>query len=72
MYESQGALFTPGESPLEVVDQTGGLWRVEEESLVSQDGSRALPRLPARDLFWFGWTAFFPLTDLYEGVEPSS
>ena len=72
VYESQGVLFTPGEVPLEVLDQTGGSWRVEEESLVSEDGSRALPRLPARDLFWFGWTAFFPLTDLYEGVQSTS
>ena len=64
-FDPQGNTFTPGKETREVVDQDGGVWLIEEDGLVSVDGSLRLPRLPARELFWFAWTAFFPHTELY-------
>ncbi len=64
-FDPQGRTFGKRDDGGELVDEDGGLWSIEERGLVSSDGSVTLPRLPARELFWFAWTAFFPETELY-------
>ena len=54
--------------PMKLVDQSGHVWDVTEESLVNaSDSSQTLPRIPTHSSFWFGWYAFYPDTELYEG-----
>jgi hypothetical protein len=48
-----------------IVHESGVVWSVEDDALVAEDG-RTLPRIPARELFWFTWAAFFPGTGVYE------
>lgn len=49
-----------------LIDETGLLWRVEEESLVQVgDPAQRLPRLPSHNAYWFGWYAFYPDTGVY-------
>ena len=58
--------FALGENPREVVDDSGVIWTATDDALNSDDG-RSLPRIPARELFFFAWVAFFPGTDVYTG-----
>ena len=54
--------------PMKLVDQSGHVWDVTEEALVNaSDSSQTLPRIPTHSSFWFGWYAFYPDTELYEG-----
>ena len=54
--------------PMKLVDQSGHVWDVTEEALVNaSDSSLTLPRIPTHSSFWFGWYAFYPDTELYEG-----
>ena len=54
--------------PMKLVDQNGHVWDVTEEALVNAaDSSLTLPRIPTHSSFWFGWYAFYPDTELYEG-----
>ena len=54
--------------PMKLVDQNGHVWDVTEEALVNaSDASQTLPRIPTHSSFWFGWYAFYPDTELYEG-----
>ena len=54
--------------PMKLVDQNGHVWDVTEEALVNaSDSSQTLPRIPTHSSFWFGWYAFYPDTELYEG-----
>ena len=46
-------------------DAEGRRYTMDEEALRAEDGDPpALPRLPARRAFWFGWYAQFPDTEL--------
>ena len=47
-----------------MLDAAGRAWQVTEEALLGPDGEIA-PRLPGHLAYWFGWYAFFPLTQLY-------
>jgi hypothetical protein len=67
VYERGLREFRVGEDKLEVVDQDGGRWSVTEDALVSESGDGELPRLKSRQLFWLGWSAFFPETEIFEG-----
>lgn len=58
--------FEPGENPREVIDESGEIWTATDDALISDDG-RSLPRIPARQMFFFAWVAFFPGTDVYTG-----
>ncbi len=51
-----------------LLDEQGRAWRVSEQGLLP-DGfeAPALERLPGHYAFWFGWYAFFPRTEVYEG-----
>ena len=54
--------------PMKLVDKNGQVWDVTEEALVNvSDSSQTLPRIPTHSSFWFGWYAFYPETELYEG-----
>ena len=54
--------------PMKLVDKNGHVWDVTEEALVNtSDSSQTLPRIPTHASFWFGWYAFYPETELYEG-----
>ena len=65
VYETRGTRFARenGEGPL--VDESGRMWRVREDALVSAAGpDQRLPRVAAQRAFWFGWHAQFPETAL--------
>ena len=54
--------------PMKLVDKNGQVWDITEEALVNaSDSSQTLPRIPTHSSFWFGWFAFYPDTELYEG-----
>jgi len=63
--------FAPGPTSDTVVDQEGGAWQVTEEALVSPTGEAA-PRLFGQLLYWFGWQAFHPDTDVYDSMLPTA
>ncbi|MEL6527310.1 MAG: DUF3179 domain-containing (seleno)protein, partial [Chloroflexota bacterium] len=63
-YNSEGVIFSAGDSPLEVIDDEGTVWQVTEEALVAPDG-RTLDRLSGHLAFWFGWYGFYPETRVY-------
>ena len=51
-----------------IVDESGTVWEVTEDALVSTaDSTQTLPRIPTHMSFWFGWFAFYPDTLVYEG-----
>jgi hypothetical protein len=59
----RGALVEPS---------TGAVWNVEESSLRPVAGGRGYARLVGHEAYWFGWYAFFPDTELYEGCAASA
>jgi hypothetical protein len=72
-YLREGHLFAEGPSPRELVEPaTGMVWQVEEGQLRPAFGERLLRRLAGHRAFWFGWFAFFPETELYEGCAARS
>jgi len=73
VYQRQGQQFglSPDDEEAEglpsvVVDQDGNKWTLTDDGL-TDDSGRSLRRLPAKVLFWFGWFAFHPDTELFEG-----
>jgi hypothetical protein len=66
VYELGGLKFQPGGDPRKVVDEPGSARSATDDGLISDDG-RWLDRIPARELFWFAWFAFFPGTEVYYG-----
>jgi hypothetical protein len=64
VYERNGIRFEPGEDTREIIDESGAIWVVTDGALVGSDG-RELARIPAKELFWFAWVAFFPATNVY-------
>ena len=53
-------------------DQQGRQWQAGEDALVlAEDPSQRLERLPGHMAYWFGWLAFNPDTEVYNGVAPS-
>jgi hypothetical protein len=63
-YESSKKRFKDGGGNGLVEVETGAVWTVEEERLVSETGE-ILPRIPGHNALWFGWFAFFPTTEIY-------
>jgi hypothetical protein len=66
VYERGGLKFQPGGDPRKIIDESGSAWTATDDGLISDDG-RSLARIPARELFWFAWVAFFPGTEVYSG-----
>lgn len=57
--------FSAGETGA-VVDQDGVVWTITEDELMPDAAALdPLPRQSAQDVFWFGWTSFFPETELW-------
>lgn len=55
--------FGAGRDDRTIVDETGRAWTVTPTGLVAPDGER-LPLVPAHRVFWFGWVAQHPTTQL--------
>lgn len=65
-YERGEYQFTEGTDPDTLVDAAGNTWRITEDALVGSDGA-TLPRLGGHLAYWFGWFAFYPATEVYQG-----
>ncbi len=73
VYERSGHAFTPGSNARTLIDESGREWRVGEERLepVGDPDSDEMTleefpeRVPGHQAFWFGWTNFYPETELY-------
>ena len=63
-YERGDYVFSVGSTPLEVIDQDGGVWEVTEDALLGSDGE-SLTRIGGNLAFWFGWFSFNPDTLVY-------
>ena len=48
---------------MSLLDPEESWWRVEEDALVAEDGTR-LPRVATSPAYWFGWYAQYPETEL--------
>ena len=66
IFERDDTEFSIGKDPREIIDDTGAIWTISDTALTANDG-RTLARLPAHELFWFAWVAFFPGTQVYTG-----
>jgi len=66
-----GVTFSAGTAPDSVLDHEGREWVVTEDALVSPTGELA-PRLFGQLLYWFGWQAFHPGTELYDSLIPTA
>lgn len=67
VYATHGRRFVRETGPGTLVDDAGHGFRLTEDALVPDppaSGLAALPRVPARVAFWFGWYAQFPDTEL--------
>ena len=65
-YERDGHSFSPGSEPGTLIDEAGHIWALTEEELIGPADQR-LARLPGHLAFWFGWSTFFPDTEVYAG-----
>ena len=55
--------------PNSLIDSDGQEWRLTDEALVNvADPSQTLLRMSSHQVYWFGWFAFHPDTELY-GVD---
>ncbi len=68
-YAREAVTFRAGAASGQLIDETGAVWRIEEEALISP-GNRKLPRLGGHLAFWFGWFAFHPATEVYRAKTP--
>jgi uncharacterized protein DUF3179 len=64
-YYTEGLQFSATEIADELVDDTGQIWQMTEDALISSEG-RTLDRLAGHLAFWFGWYGFYPETLIYE------
>ena len=67
-YERGTSTFTAASEPDTLLDQDGATWELTEEALIGPAGQR-LERLDGHLAYWFGWYAFYPRTELYEGTS---
>ena len=64
VYERGGRDFVPGRVPDSLIADDS-LWQIEEEALVSDDGTR-LPRLAGHVAYWFAWAGYLQDAALYD------
>ena len=65
VYETGGVRLARWLPRGQVEAEGGARFRVTEDALVPESpGTPALPRVPARRAFWFGWYAQYPETEL--------
>jgi Protein of unknown function (DUF3179) len=67
-YEAGSREFAAGADAATLVAD-GQSWRIEEDALVSPDGTR-LPRLPGHIAYWFAWQGFVEGAPLAEADAP--
>lgn len=60
--------FRLGPDDRSLVDEDGGIWRIEEEALVGPAGKSA-PRVAGTLAYWFAWQGFHPETLLVPEPE---
>lgn len=67
VYERGDHTFRPGADARKLLDEAGREWRVAEEQIEppAGTGEQPLARVPGHQAFWFGWTNFYPETELY-------
>lgn len=67
VYRRDGHVFGPGPNSRLLLDGMGREWEVGEEELIppQDSGEASLPRVAGHQAFWFGWTNFYPETELY-------
>lgn len=63
VYFTQGLRFNVYDEGLVVRDENGISWTLEEEKMVSSNGT-VLKRFPSHNAFWFGYKAAFPNVEL--------
>ncbi|MFQ5743567.1 MAG: DUF3179 domain-containing protein [Acidobacteriota bacterium] len=63
--EEQAAV--PAGPTVKLVASDGTRWRLTDLALTEERGSDRLQRLPGHLAYWFGWYAFFPATELWQG-----
>ncbi|MBI3458333.1 MAG: DUF3179 domain-containing protein [Candidatus Rokubacteria bacterium] len=65
-YERGPLTFRPGRAADELIEAGTGIpWRVEEERLVNARTGATLPRVGGHLVYWFGWYAFYPDSEVY-------
>ena len=64
VYDPRNIEFISYDRDSSVVDRDDNEWLLSEGSLTSSSQQTALPRLPHRRAFWFGWHAAYPETRL--------
>ncbi|HXU31524.1 MAG TPA: DUF3179 domain-containing protein [Thermoanaerobaculia bacterium] len=47
-----------------LADQEGHAWKLAEDGLSNPSGRR-LARLPGHETYWFGWSSFYPATEVW-------
>jgi len=47
-----------------LADQEGHAWKLGEDALTGPEGRR-LARLPGHEAYWFGWSSFYPATEVW-------
>ena len=67
-YERGTHTFSESAEENTLNDETGAVWDLSEDALVGPTGER-LERIPGHLAYWFGWFAFYPRTELYEGTS---
>lgn len=66
-YDGGGHTFSVGEGG-GIVDEDGIRWEAGDDALVQVgDRSQELPRLDARNAYWFGWFSNHPDTSVFQG-----
>lgn len=67
-YERGDHFFLPG-ATIDSVDERDSdmTWRVEEEYIINPKSNERLPRLGGHVSYWFGWYAFYPYGEVYQG-----
>lgn len=63
-----GPVLRPALGASFLADQNGRAWKVAEDALSGPEGRR-LARLPGHEAYWFGWSSFYPSTEVWS-VKP--
>ena len=64
-YRREEWQFRTGARPDQLVDQTGGVWRLTATNLIGPKGQK-LARVAGHVAYWFAWSGYFgPKTELY-------
>ena len=66
-FASGGRRFRKAKGEGQLIETgSGTAWKLTEEFLQDESGTETLARLPGHNAYWFGWYAFYPMTEVYE------